>query len=118
MFKDIKLWRSITIRNVQITTEVEHWKEQHRDSTNHSNTFRGYFCESQIDNRTGLGIYKRKKENTHDNKKIVYECVFACVFSCPSSFLRGRFLVRVRVFVRVCQDFCMAIYSAIFKFQR
>ena len=56
----------------------------------------------------GLGIYKRKKENTHENKKIV--CVFACVFSCPSSFLRGRFLVRVRVFVRVCVFSCVFAY--------
>ena len=35
-------------------------------------------------NCTGLGIYKRKKENMHENKKIVYECMFACMFSCPS----------------------------------
>ena len=43
--------------------------------------------------------------------------MFACVFSCPSSFLRGRFLVRVRVFVHVCVFSCVFAWTrACFRF--
>ena len=65
----------------------------------------------------GWEFIKEKKENTHENKKIVYECVFACVFSCPSSFFAWTlsctsacFLERVLFCVDACVFSCFLTF--------